>query len=163
MAHAPWGTEIEGARVLDLFAGTGALAIEALSRGATFALFVEQDVKARALIRRNIEALELTGATRIFRRDATHLGPIGTMAPFSVVFLDPPYGRNLGVKALSALAEGDWLEPGATLVVEESTDAKVEPPNEFEIKDHRTYGDTQVLFLNFKIADRSDAGSAPDP
>ena len=95
--------------MLDLFAGSGALGLEALSRGARFCLFVEESAEARAAIRRNVEALGLTGTTKIFRRDATRLGPAGTMQPFDLVFLDPPYGKGLGEKALQSAAEGGWI------------------------------------------------------
>src|SRR6476659_4879425 len=119
---------LEGARVLDLFAGTGALGLEALSRGAMAALFVDDGVEARSLIRRNVELLGLTGRTRIFRRDATSLGPAGTVAPFNLVFADPPYGKGLGERALTAAREGGWLAPGALLVLEERAATQVSVP-----------------------------------
>src|SRR5215813_3342294 len=98
LAHADWSPGVEGRRVLDLFAGSGALGFEALSRGAAFALFVDTDAAARGAIRENIETLGLFGETRIHRRDATDLGlkPAGVGAPFDLVFLDPPYGKGLG-------------------------------------------------------------------
>ena len=89
-------------RVLDLFAGTGALGIEALSRGAASALFVESGVEGRGIIRANMETLGLNGVAKILRRDATDLGIAGTIAPFDLVFLDPPYGKGLGEKALAS-------------------------------------------------------------
>jgi 16S rRNA (guanine966-N2)-methyltransferase len=95
-----YGDPIAGARVLDLFAGTGALGIEAVSRGAEFALFVDDGAEARALLRENATALGLGGTTRIFRRDATKLGPAHPLAPFALAFLDPPYGQNLAAPAL---------------------------------------------------------------
>src|SRR5271156_5592074 len=101
--------QIEGARVVDLFAGTGALAIEALSRGARFALFVDNGAEARALLRGNVEALGLGGVTRIWRADATSLGKAPTSAPFSLAFLDPPYDKGLATPALAALGVGGWL------------------------------------------------------
>ena len=113
------GIDLEGLRVVDMFAGTGALGIEALSRGAAYVLFVEEGPEARALIRSNIEALGLMGVTRIFRRDATDLGPAGNMAPFALAFLDPPYGKGLGDKGLVALRDGAWLTPGSVFVLEE--------------------------------------------
>src|SRR6201986_1555911 len=119
LIHA-YDDPIEGARVLDLFAGTGALGIEAVSRGAAFALFVDNGAEARALLRNNVEALGLGGVTKVFRRDATDLGPARLGEPFSLVFLDPPYGKGLGEKALASLHEGGWLTPGALLVVEEA-------------------------------------------
>jgi 16S rRNA (guanine966-N2)-methyltransferase len=107
-----YGDPVTGARVLDLFAGTGALGVEAISRGAAYALFVDEGVEARALLRDNIEALGLGGVTRIFRRDATKLGPAHPLEPFSLVFLDPPYGKGFAEKALSSADNGGWLRPG---------------------------------------------------
>ena len=103
LAHA-YGDPISGARVLDLFAGTGALGIEAISRGAAFALFVDDGAEARALLRDNVEALGLGGVTRIFRRDATKLGPVHPLEPFTLAFLDPPYRKGLAEKALASRA-----------------------------------------------------------
>ena len=110
LVHA-YGDPITDARVLDLFAGTGALGLEALSRGAKYALFVEEAAEARGLIRENVETLALTGVTRIFRRDASNLGEMGPMEPFNLVFCDPPYGRGLAEKALESLerASGSHL------------------------------------------------------
>src|SRR5262245_61154159 len=110
LAHA-YGDPITDARVLDLFAGTGALGIEAASRGAGFALFVDDGAEARALIRENVEALGLGGVTRVFRRDAAKLGAAHPLEPFSLVFLDPPYGKGLGEQALTAARDGGWLTP----------------------------------------------------
>ncbi|MGZ2439804.1 16S rRNA (guanine966-N2)-methyltransferase [Sinorhizobium medicae] len=103
---------LDGTRVLDLFAGTGAVGFEALSRGCRQVLFVEQGVEGRGLLRVNIEALGLQGRAKIFRRDATDLGPVGTMEPFHLVFADPPYGKGLGERALIAAARGGWLVAG---------------------------------------------------
>src|SRR5213082_3795928 len=111
LVHA-YGDPITGARVLDLFAGTGALGIEAISRGAAFALFIDNGTEARALLRNNVEALGLGGMTKVFRRDATSLGPAHPMEPFSLVFLDPPYGRGLADRALASLRDGGWLVAG---------------------------------------------------
>jgi 16S rRNA (guanine966-N2)-methyltransferase len=146
LLHGIADFELEGARVLDLFAGTGALGIEALSRGAAYCLFVEESAEARALIRTNIEALGLAGVTKVFRRNATDLGPRGNIAPFALAFLDPPYGRGLGEKALAALAEGHWLTPNAVAVLEEQANADVALPVPFTEIDRRLYGDTQVVF-----------------
>ena len=110
LAHA-YDDPISGARVLDLFAGTGALGIEAISRGAAYALFVDDGVEARALLRDNVETLGLGGVTRIFRRDATRLGPAHPIEAFSLLFLDPPYGKGLAERALLAAREGGWLKP----------------------------------------------------
>ncbi len=104
-------SSFEALRVLDLFAGSGALGLEALSRGARFCLFIEESAEARAAIRRNVEALGLTGATKIWRRDATKLGEAGTLQPFDLVFCDPPYGKGLGERALAAAVEGGWVAP----------------------------------------------------
>jgi 16S rRNA (guanine966-N2)-methyltransferase len=153
LVHGAPGLDLDGARVIDLFAGTGALGLEALSRGAAFTLFVEEDASARAAIRENVEAMGLTGRSRIFRRDATALGPVGTMAPFALAFLDPPYGRQLADRALAALADGGWLSPGAIAVVEERKDAVLALPAGFTALDQRTYGDTAVIMLAWSGAD----------
>ena len=139
----------EDLRVADLFAGTGALGLEALSRGAAFCLFVDNEAEARALIRSNIEKFGLTGVTRIFRRDADDLGPAGTMPPFDLAFLDPPYGQGLAEKALAALAEGKWLVPGAIIVAEERAGTSIALPPHFAELDKRTYGDTQIVICRY--------------
>ncbi len=146
LAHA-YGDPVSGARALDLFAGTGALGIEAVSRGAAFTLFVEEAAEARALIRANVEALQLTGVTKIFRRDATKLGPRGTFEPFSLAFLDPPYGKGFAGKALLSARGGGWLAEGALLVVEEAVAAKFVAPEGFEVLERREYDDTEIVFL----------------
>jgi 16S rRNA (guanine966-N2)-methyltransferase len=151
LMHGIAGLEIEGCRVIDLFAGTGALGIEALSRGAAFCLFVEESSEARALIRTNVEALALTGATKIFRRDATDLGAAGNIEPFALAFLDPPYGRGLGEKSLASLGDGGWLAPGATVVLEERESASVALPDGYTELDRRSYGEAQVIFVRFSI------------
>lgn len=147
LTHGIEGFTLNGARVIDLFAGTGALGIEAVSRGAAYCLFVEEAPDARALIRKNVEAMGLTGETRIFRRDATDLGPAGNMEPYDLAFLDPPYSKGLGEKALAGLAEGKWLSPGAICMLEERAGTEVVLPAAFELLDTRTYGDTDVRFL----------------
>lgn len=146
LAHA-FDLPDETTRVLDLFAGTGALGLEALSRGAQSALFMETGVEARALIRRNIESLGLTGAARIFRRDATKPGSAGTIPPFDLVFCDPPYRRGLGETALAAIRAGGWLKAGALCVLEEAADAEICVPDGFDEVDRREAGETQLLFL----------------
>jgi 16S rRNA (guanine966-N2)-methyltransferase len=146
LAHG-YADPVSDARVLDLFAGTGALGIEALSRGAAFALFVDDGVEARALLRQNSESLGLGGISRIFRRDATKLGPAHPLEPFSLVFLDPPYGKGLAEKALASARDGGWLKPDALIVVEEAADAGFKPPEGFEELDRRTYDDTELIFL----------------
>ncbi len=142
-----YGDPIEGARVLDLFAGTGALGIEAISRGAAFALFVDNGAEARALLRNNVEALGLGGVTKVFRRDAADLGPAHPVEPFSLVLLDPPYRMELAEKALRSLREGGWLTPDAMLVVEEAKTAGFVVPEGFEELERRTYDDTEFVFL----------------
>jgi len=137
----------ETTRVLDLFAGTGALGLEALSRGAASALFFDTGVEARALIRQNIEALGLAGVARIFRRDATRPGTAGTIAPFDLVFCDPPYRKGLGEMALDAIRKGGWLKSGALCVLEEAADAEIAVPEGFELMERREAGETQMLFL----------------
>jgi len=146
LAHA-YGDPVAGARVLDLFAGTGALGIEAISRGAAYALFVDEGVEARALLRQNTETLGLGGVTRIFRRDATRLGPAHPLEPFSLAFLDPPYGKGLAEKALTSARDGGWLKPHALVVVEEAADAGFAAPQGFEELERRTYDDTEFTFL----------------
>ncbi len=142
------GDRLAGARVLDLFAGTGALGLEAVSRGAAFALFVEEAVAARAAIRANIEALGLTGRTRVFRRDATRLGPAGTVAPFDLVFADPPYGKGLGEQALASALAGGWLKPGALVVLEEAGSAEIAPVAGLAVIDRRHIADTEIVFFS---------------
>src|SRR5205085_10461654 len=131
------------------FAGTGALGIEAISRGARFALFVDNGTEARALLRANVEALGLGGVTKVFRRDATDLGPAHPVEPFSLVFLDPPYGKGLAQRALASLRDGGWLLPGAMLVVEEAKAAGFTVPQGFEELERRAYDDTEFVFLRF--------------
>lgn len=145
-----YGDPVSGARVLDLFAGTGALGIEAISRGAAFALLVDEGVEARALLRQNIERLGLAGVTRVFRRDATRLGPVHPLEPFSLAFLDPPYSKGLAEKALISAREGGWLKPQALVVVEEAADAGFTAPEGFEELERRDYGDTQLAFLRHR-------------
>ena len=149
LEHGICDLALPGARVLDLFAGTGALGLEALSRGAAFCLLVEEEAEGRALIRRNVEALGLTGVTKIFRRDATELGPAGRNGEFSLAFLDPPYGQGLAERALASAAAGGWLAAGAVAVVEERKGAAVALPGGFTALDRRIWGDTQALFARF--------------
>jgi 16S rRNA (guanine966-N2)-methyltransferase len=149
LVHA-YEDPIDGARVLDLFAGTGALGIEAVSRGAAFALFVDNGAEARALLRNNVESLALGGVTKVYRRDATDLGPAHPMQPFSLAFLDPPYGKGLAEKALASLRAGGWLVPGALVVVEEAKAAGFAAPEGFEELERRTYDDTEFVFLRAK-------------
>lgn len=141
------GERLEGARVLDLFAGTGALGLEAVSRGAAHCLFIEESAEGRGLIRTNVEAFGLQGRTKIFRRDATSLGSVGTIAPFDLVFADPPYGKGLGEQALASARAGGWLKPGALCVVEEAAAAPFGKVEGFDVVDERHYGDTIIRFI----------------
>jgi 16S rRNA (guanine966-N2)-methyltransferase len=144
--HA-YADPISGARVLDLFAGTGALGLEAISRGAAFALFVDDGAEARALLRQNVEALSLAAVARIFRRDATKLGPAHPVEPFSLAFLDPPYGKGLAEKALTSARDGGWLTEDALIVVEESADAGFRAPDGYAEIERRKYDDTEFVVL----------------
>lgn len=151
LAHGH-GDAVAGARVLDLFAGTGAMAFEALSRGAAFALLVDDGTEARGLIRENQMAFGVAGISRIFRRDATKLGPIGPMPAFDLVFCDPPYRKGLGEKALASARDGGWLAQGALIVFEEAAGAGIALPEGFAQVDRRDYGETQVLLLRTAAA-----------
>jgi 16S rRNA (guanine966-N2)-methyltransferase len=140
---------LEGARVLDLFAGTGALGLEALSRGAATALFVDNGAEARALIRGNVEALACGGITRIFRADAAKLGKAPAGPAFTLVFLDPPYELGLATPTLKALVAGGWLAKEAMIVVEEALKAEVAAPSGLTRLEERSYGDTKItLFVH---------------
>jgi len=148
LRHQDFGLTTEGASVADLFAGTGALGIEAISQGAAFCLFVEDAAESRALIQRNIEDLGLTGITKLWRRDATKLGPMTSASggPFDLVFLDPPYRKDLVAPALASLRNGGWLAQKAVIVMETANDEKIAPEN-FDILDARIYGETRVTFM----------------
>lgn len=152
LEHAPWAPELHGVRAIDLFAGSGALGFEAISRGAGFCLFVETDDAARGAIRENIDALGLFGQTRIHRRDAADLGqrPAAMGEPFDLAFLDPPYRKGLGEKALEGLAAGGWLKPGAVVMFERASDEPDVAPAAYEALDARDYGAARVQFLRFR-------------
>ncbi|MGV3651418.1 MAG: 16S rRNA (guanine(966)-N(2))-methyltransferase RsmD [Devosia sp.] len=141
------GPGFEGVRVLDLFAGTGALGLEALSRGAASAVFVETDAEARGLIRDHIQAFGVAGTAKLLRRDATALGAAGTMGPVDLVFLDPPYGKGLGEQALSSLRDGNWLTPETLLVLEESAEVDITLPEGFALEDRRVYGAAAIHLI----------------
>jgi 16S rRNA (guanine966-N2)-methyltransferase len=146
LLHA-YDDPIAGARVLDLFAGTGALGIEAVSRGAVFVLFVDDGAEARALLRENVAALGLGGTSKVFRRDATKLGPAHPIEPFSLVFLDPPYGKGLAENALVSAQGGGWLTPDALIVVEEAAKSAFAAPEGFTELERRRYDDTEFVIL----------------
>jgi 16S rRNA (guanine966-N2)-methyltransferase len=145
LAHA-YEDPVEGARVLDLFAGTGALGLEALSRGASSVLFVDDSTEGRGLVRANVDALGVAGITKVFRRDATRLGAVHPNQPFTLVFCDPPYGRDLATAALASAAKGGWFAPGALVVVEEAAGAALTLPSGLTPLEERDYGDTRVVF-----------------
>jgi 16S rRNA (guanine966-N2)-methyltransferase len=147
LEHGAAPLPIQGARILDLFAGTGAFGLEALSRGARSCLFIDERAEARALVRRNADALGVTGLSKIWRRDATRLGRNAPSQPFDFVFIDPPYGKGLGERALFALVDGQWIGPDTTIVLEESGKAQVSFPSELELADERVYGDTKVMIF----------------
>jgi 16S rRNA (guanine966-N2)-methyltransferase len=155
LEHAAWSPGLRGARVIDLFAGSGALGLEALSRGADFCLFVETDAAARGAIRDNLEALApdgaLFGRSRIHRRDATDLGkkPAGDGAPFDLAFLDPPYAGGLGERALASLAQNGWLKAGAICVFERAAAESAPAGAGFEALDDRRYGAARVHVLRY--------------
>jgi 16S rRNA (guanine966-N2)-methyltransferase len=144
LAHGIADFELEGARVLDLFAGTGALGLEALSRGARFCQFIEESAEARGIIRKNADSLGAIGLAKIWRRDATDLGPCAPQTPFNLVFADPPYNKGMGEKALRALVHGTWLFPNAIIVLEESVEAVVNEVTGLNLIDTRDYGDTRI-------------------
>lgn len=146
---------MKGARVLDLFAGTGALGLESLSRDAKYAVFVEESAEGRGLLRQNIEAFGLQGHCKVLRRDATRLGDIGTIEPFDLVFADPPYGRRMGEKALLSALEGGWLNPDALLVLEEETQASLMLDERFVVHEERNYGGTIIRFIRLKPVETS--------
>ncbi|MBL4645864.1 MAG: 16S rRNA (guanine(966)-N(2))-methyltransferase RsmD [Rhizobiales bacterium] len=147
--HHGCDVDFEGKRILDLFAGTGALGLEAMSHGAAFGLFVENAAESRALIRTNVETFGLTGTTKIYRRDATNLGASGTLGTFDVAFIDPPYSKQLGEAALGSLAGGGWLNDGAVCLLEEWRRTELDIPKNFEVLDRREMADTQLVFLRY--------------
>lgn len=148
LAHA-YDDPVEGATVLDLFSGTGALAFEALSRGAASALLVDDGREAGSLIRDTIASLACGARARLIRRDATRLGPTAD-PPATLIFCDPPYGKNLAPAALTAAARGGWLAPGALVLVEEVASAGPVLPEGFVELERRSYGETAVTFARFE-------------
>jgi 16S rRNA (guanine966-N2)-methyltransferase len=167
LEHAAWSPGLRDQRVIDLFAGSGALGFEALSRGAAFCLFVETDDAARGAIRENVDGLSpgggLFGRTRVHRRDATDLGtrPGADGPAFGMAFLDPPYAKGLGEQALARLAEGGWLAPGAVIVFERGSDEPDFNVEGFEKLDARDYGAARVHFLRFTASGGVEAGPPP--
>ena len=161
LAHA-YGEAGLDARVIDLFAGTGALGIEALSRGATFAVFVDRGAEALKILRANVEALDLTASARILRRDACRLGAISPHAPFTLAFVDPPYGLGLARLALDQLRDGGWLAPGAVCVIEEEDhEAGRAPQPGYEFCESRLYSGTRITFLRAQGAPAEPRVGAP--
>lgn len=148
LAHS-YPEALDKTRVIDLFAGTGAVGLEAISRGCQQGLFVETSVEGRGLIRQNIETLGLQSRARIFRRDATDLGIVGTMEPFHILFADPPYGKGLGEKAIAAAIKGGWLVPGALVILEERADVAPAIPQGLVFIEERAFGDTKMHFYRF--------------
>ena len=149
LEHAAWGEGLQGLRVIDLYAGSGALGFEALSRGAAFCLFVDTDDGARGAIRENMDAYGLFGRARVHRRSAIDLGerPGSVGEAFDLAFLDPPYAKGLGEQTLERLREGQWLKPGAIVVFERGSDEPdIDTPG-YERLDARDYGAARVLFL----------------
>jgi 16S rRNA (guanine966-N2)-methyltransferase len=144
LAHGVEGFDIEGARVMDLFAGTGALGLEALSRSAKFCQFVEESAEARGVIRKNADSLGAIGMCKIWRRDATDLGSCSPQSPYDLIFADPPYNQGLGEKALLSVIAGQWLSPGGVIVLEESEKAEIADVSGISLLDQRSYGETQV-------------------
>ncbi|ACT58685.1 16S rRNA (guanine(966)-N(2))-methyltransferase RsmD [Hirschia baltica] len=146
LAHAAWAPPIEDARVIDLYAGSGALGFEALSRGASYCLFVETHVKARGVIRENIEKFQQFGTTRIHRRSAVDLGkrPAGAGEKFDIAFMDPPYGYELVDPAITELVKGDWLADDAIIVAEVSKDDPEPKFPGFEVLHEKSYGAARV-------------------
>lgn len=142
---------LQGARVLDLFAGTGALGFEALSRGAIDAVFVDESLKARALLRENIQNLHLAGLTRIFRRNATELGACAPQTPFNYIFMDPPYMKGLAQKACACVHEQGWVAKDAVIVVEESREAHFKFIDAFQECDRRIYGESQIIIGRYTV------------
>ena len=145
--------DIEGLRILDLFAGSGAMGLEALSRGAGFCLFIDNNSRARAIIRQNVEKLNATGSTKLFRRDATQMGKIGTMMPFDVALLDPPYGKELGPRAVTSLLDGGWLVDNGLVVLEERLKDFPIQLERLTLLSERQYGDTKIGFFRYRRID----------
>jgi 16S rRNA (guanine966-N2)-methyltransferase len=152
LAHGIDGFSFDGARVLDLFAGTGALGFEALSRGAEYCLFVEHLGPARAQIRENADKLEVTGRIRVLRRDAAKLGLSREAAPFDLLLADPPYDQGLGERALAGALAGGWLAKHAVCVLEERASTEIDLPAGFDLIDRRRHGEAQTVIVRVSPA-----------
>jgi len=148
LAHADWAPPLEGAIVADIFAGSGALGLEAISRGAEFCLFVETEPKARGAIRKNIDRMGLFGCTRLHRHDATKLkiAPGNLRGPFTHIFMDPPYNKGLWRPVLSRLQDHNLIAENGVIILEESKDAEIEPKG-FDVLADKQWGAARVLFL----------------
>lgn len=149
LSHA-YPEAIDGTRMMDIFAGTGAVGLEGASRGCRHVLFVESSVEGRGLLWENIDTLGLHGRTRILRRDATDLGSVGNLEPFHLLFADPPYGQGLGERAFAAAAGGGWLVPGALAILEERADVVVDLPPVYLFLEVRTFGDSKMHFYRYQ-------------
>ncbi|PZM07733.1 16S rRNA (guanine(966)-N(2))-methyltransferase RsmD [Rhizobium tubonense] len=149
LSHA-YPEAIDGTRMMDIFAGTGAVGLEGASRGCRHVLFIESSVEGRGLLWENIDALGLHGRARILRRDATDLGSVGNLEPFQLLFADPPYGEGLGEKAFAAAADGGWLVPGALAILEERADVVVDLPPAYLFLEVRTFGDSKMHFYRYQ-------------
>ena len=144
LAGGRYGDPITDMRCLDLFAGTGALGLEALSRGASYTTFVETGRKGHSLIRENIALCDCKAMSKLFARDATRL-PTNPDAPYGLIFLDPPYGKSMGEAALKSALTGGWIAEDALILWEES--AVIAPPLECELRETRKFGGTNISFL----------------
>jgi 16S rRNA (guanine966-N2)-methyltransferase len=147
---------VEGAHVVDVFAGSGALGLEALSRGAESALFIDSSAQALELLRANIASLGLSDVARIQRADATHLGMAPLGPHFNIAFLDPPYAQGLAEPVLAVLNEGRWLASDALVVVEESVKAEVRTPEGLRVIEERAYGETKLIFFHCSPTAQND-------
>lgn len=146
--HA-YSDHLDGARMLELFAGTGAVGIEALSRGAEFVLFVEKGIEGRGLLRQNIDDFSLHGCTKVFKRDATKLGPRAKFEPFNLLFADPPYKKSMGERAILSAADGDWLADDTLVILEEHKDVEPKLDERFTSLEQRPFGLTNIWLYSF--------------
>jgi len=149
LAHASWAPPLEDAIVTDIFAGSGALGLEAISRGAAFCLFVETEPKARAAIRKNIETMNLFGVTRLHRRDATKLkiAPGNLRGAFTHIFMDPPYYKNLWKPVLMRLKDQGLIATNGVIILEIGKDEEDIEFKGFDILADKIWGAARVIFL----------------